>query len=71
MMDLALTLMVSGATTRILGVLGFLVLLPVVIWIVSRVGQRVVEKRHAHEIPSEVKAGDNDEWLRRTMNGGS
>ena len=70
-MDLALTLMVSGATTRILGVLGFLVLLPVVTWVVARVGQRVVEKRRADEIPSEVKAGDNDDWLRRTIHGGN
>ena len=70
-MDLALTLMASGATTRILGVLGFLVLLPLVIWAVARIGRRVVEKRHAHEISNEVKAGDDDEWLRRTIDGGS
>jgi hypothetical protein len=70
-MDLALTLMASGATTRILGVLGFLVLLPLVIWVVARIGRRIVEKRHAREIPSEVKAGNDDEWLRRTIHGGS
>ncbi len=70
-MDLALTLMATGATTRILGVLGFLVLLPLVIWVIARIGHRIVERRHAHEIPSEVKAGDDDEWLRRTINGGS
>jgi len=70
-MDLALTLMATGATTRILGVLGFLMLLPLVIWVIARICRRIVERRHAHEIPSEVKAGDDDEWLRRTINGGS
>lgn len=71
-MDLALTLMASGGgMTRILGVLAFLILLPLVVWVVARVGQRVVEKRHAHEIASEVKTGDDDDWLRRTINGGS
>ena len=69
-MDLALTLMANGATARILGVLGFLLLLPLVTWIVARIGQRVMEKRHAHEITSEVKAGGDDEWRRRTINGG-
>jgi hypothetical protein len=70
-MDLTLTLMASGATTRILAVLGILILLPVVVWVIARVGQQVVEKRHAHEIPSEVQTGDDDDWLRRTINGGS
>jgi len=70
-MDLALTLMATGATTRIRGVLGFLMLLPLVIWVIARIGRRIVERRHAHEIPSEVKAGDDDEWLRRTIHGGS
>jgi hypothetical protein len=70
-MELALVLMTSEATTRILGVLGFLVLLPLMIFGVALLGRRVVERRHAQEIVSEVKAGDDDDWLQRTTGVGS
>lgn len=70
-MELGLVLMTSEATIRILGVLGFLVLMPLMILGVALVGRRVVENRHAQEIVSEVK-GDSydDDWLQRTTDGG-
>jgi|GEM_PF-3290816 len=70
-MELALVLMASEATARILGVLGFLVLLPLMFLGIALLGRRVVEERHAQEIVSEVKAGDDgDDWLQRTTGGG-
>jgi hypothetical protein len=71
-MELALVLMRSEAITRILGVLGFLVLLPLLILGIALLGRRVVAKRHAQEIVSEVKAdADDDDWLQRTTGGDS
>lgn len=71
-MQLALVLMTSESTTRVLGVLGFLLLLPVMIFGVALIGRRVVEKRHAQEIVSEVKGVSyDDDWLQRTTGGGS
>ena len=58
------------ATTHILGVLGFLVLLPLLVLAVGLLGRRLVESRRAQEIASEVKAGADDEWMRRTISGG-
>ena len=71
-MELAVVLMTSEAITRILGVLGFLVLLPLMILGIALIGRQVVENRHAQEIVSEVK-GDSydDDWLQRTTGGGS
>ena len=56
-------LMASEATTRILGVLGFLVLLPLLVLGVAPLGRRLVAKRRALEFVSEVKAGDDDDWM--------
>ncbi len=71
-MELALVLMTSEATIRILGVLGFLVLLPLMILGAALLLRRVVEKRHAQEIVSEVKGVSYaDDWLQRTTGGGS
>ena len=67
-MELTLALMASETTIRILGVLGFLVLLPLLFLAASLIGRRVVEKRHAQEFASEVEIGDDD-WLQRTTNG--
>ena len=67
-MELTLALMGSEATNRIMGVLAFLVLLPVVFFAVSLFGRRVVEKSHAEEFAKEV--GADDEWLQRTISGG-
>ena len=69
-MNFTLALALTDPTTRLLGVLGFLVLLPLIVFVTTRVGKRVVEKRHAKEFAVEVKTGANDEWLQRTMNGG-
>jgi hypothetical protein len=69
-MQLALVLMTSEAMARALGVLGFLVLMPVMIFGVALFGRRVVEKRHAQEIVSEVKGVSyDDDWLQRTTGG--
>jgi hypothetical protein len=71
-MQLALVLMTSESTTRVLGVLGFLLLLPVMIIGVALFGRRVVEKRHAQEIVSEVKGVSyDDDWQQRMTGGGS
>jgi len=70
-MELTLVLIASASTTRILGVLAFLVLLPLVIFAISLVGRWVLRRRHAQEFASEVKAGDDDDWLQRTISGGS
>jgi len=68
LMELTLALMASEATNRILGVLAFLVLLPVVFFAVGLFGRRVVEKGHAKEFAKEV--GADDDWLQRTISGG-
>jgi hypothetical protein len=67
-MEVTLALMASESMNRILGVLGFLLLLPVLVFVFALVGRRIVEKRHAQELASEVEAGDDD-WLRRTIGG--
>ena len=69
-MELTLALTAGAGTTRILGVLGFLVLLPLLVLAVSLLGRRVVNRRRALELPSEVKAGNDDDWVRRTISGG-
>jgi hypothetical protein len=69
-MELTLAFVASGATTRILGVLGFLVLLPVVIFTIAMLGRWVVGRRHAQEFDREVKSGGDDDWLQRTIDGG-
>lgn len=70
-MQLALVLMTSEATVRVLGVLGFLVLLPVMIFGFALLGRRVVEKRHGQEFVNEVKGVSyDDDWLQRTTGGG-
>jgi hypothetical protein len=71
LMELTLALMTNDATTRILGVLGFLLLLPLVIFAISLVGRRVVEKGHAEEFASEVSPTSDADWLQRTTGGGS
>ncbi|MGV8847842.1 MAG: hypothetical protein ACOH1Y_16565 [Propionicimonas sp.] len=70
-MNLALALVASEAIIRVLGVLGFLVLLPLIVWVASRVGRHLGEKRNAHEFAVEVKTADHadDDWLQRTING--
>ena len=70
-MELTLAMMASEATTRLLGVIGFLVLMPAVILAVAFVGRRVVENRHARELPHEVRDDNDDEWLQRTITGGN
>ena len=70
-MELTLAMMASGATTRLLGVIGFLALIPLVILAVAFVGRRVVEKRHAQELTNEVKDNSDHEWLQRTVTGGN
>jgi len=65
-----LALMAGEAATRILGVLGFLVLLPLLVLGVALLGRRLVAKRRAQEFASEAKAGDDDDWLQRTISGG-
>jgi hypothetical protein len=56
-------------TTRVLALIGFLGVLPLIFIGVAVIGRRVVEKRHAQELPGEVKAGSDDDWLQRTING--
>lgn len=68
-MELTLAMMASEATTRILGVLGFLVLLPLMVMAAAFIGRRVVERRHAHEFEGEVETGGDDDWLQRTTSG--
>jgi hypothetical protein len=67
-MELTLALMASESMYRVLGVLGFLVLLPVLVFVVALVGRRVVERRNAEEFASEIEASDDD-WLTRTIGG--
>ena len=69
-MELTLALIAGGATTRILGVLGFLVLLPLVVFAITMLGRWVVGRRHAQEFDREVKSGGDDDWLQRTIGGG-
>ena len=68
-MGLTLTLMASEAITRILCLIGFLGLLPLIFIGIGMIGRRVVEKRHAQELPGEVEAGSDDDWLQRTVSG--